>query len=130
MNTDNCYVHHSKTIGCREEGRTNKISDECELYKDYKHPAIKFSRHLSLLNHPNIRIDVIYEWDNKRAEYRMYTDDLRYKDKLEIVFDNDKNIFVIHRLDKIKEKWNLTHGISNNPLDKFLEYESEFEDDL
>jgi hypothetical protein len=93
---------------------------ECELYKDYKHPAIKFARYMKLVGHP-FKIDVIMEWDNKQEKYRMYTDDLKYGDKLEIVYSNDKCCYVIKSLKRIKEEWYKKQGISNDPFDKFME---------
>jgi len=75
-----------------------------------------------------MNIDVIYQWNDGNDSYKMYTDDLKYEDNLEIIFDVDKNCFVVKKLEKIKEKWNSDHGISNDPFDNFMEYEDGMQD--
>ena len=73
-------------------------------------------------------IDITYEWDENKKLYRMYTDSLKYGNKLEVVFGNDENCFVIKNLDKLKEKWNTDHDISNDPFDQLLELDNGMQD--
>jgi hypothetical protein len=68
-----------------------------------------FSRHLPLKNHPEVRIDVEFEMIDKPPYYRMWTDELKYGERLEILFDNQKQCFTIKDLDKLRKKWSKTH---------------------
>lgn len=92
------------------------------MYNNYPNHPIRCGNKINIKD-SNLKINVILEWSPTFKKYVMYTDDLKYGDKLEIVFDKIKNIYSIKNLEKIKEKWNKKHGISNNPLEIFLELE-------
>jgi hypothetical protein len=70
---------------------------------------IKCARALPLKNHPTFWIDVHYIFDEEIGKYRMYTDDTKYGERMEIIFDNEKQCFTIKNLDKLRKKWNETH---------------------
>ena len=72
-------------------------------------------------------IDITHEWD--KGKYKTFTNSIRYGNRLEIVFDIDRNYYVVKNLDKIKKEWNTAHGISNDPLDIFLASKA-IDDDL
>jgi len=63
-------------------------------------------------------VQVKYIFDNSTKKYRMYTDDLRYGDNLEVIFSNDK--FVIKDYYKIKERWLKKHGRNPKDLDNII----------
>ena len=64
---------------------------------------IWFARHLPI-HKGDFRIDVLYELYND-GSYRMYTDDLKYGDHLEIVFNDDKQMYSIKDLDKVRSEY-------------------------
>lgn len=47
-------------------------------------------------------IDIYYIWDPNWKEYRIFTDECKYGEMMEIVFSNQKQCFVIKDLDKYK----------------------------
>jgi len=69
----------------------------------------KSARELPLKNNPDFRIDVHYIHDGTRGGYRMYTDDTKYGEHKEIIFDKDKQYFVIRNIDRFRRRWNDTH---------------------
>jgi len=71
---------------------------------------IHFDKDGRKLSHYN-KMNILYIHDESRHEYRMYTDELRYGDFLEIAFDNKKQCFVVKDINRLKVEWNKEHGI-------------------
>lgn len=83
-----------------------------------------YSRHLPLKNHPEYRLDVEFELIDDSPYLRMWTDDLKYSDYLEIVFDNKKQCFVIKGIDKLRADWRKNHpdeDVIDDVFDEFTE---------
>ena len=62
---------------------------------------------------------VIYE----NGTYTMLTDDLKYRDDLEIIFDSNKQCFTIKNIDRLRLEWNERHSESVdsvNDLNDFI----------
>jgi hypothetical protein len=130
----------SKREWCR---KTSKESAEVllkqieQMKEDIKHrgikPAvppkedwyIKCARAIPLKNNPDFKVDVHYIFDEKQGKYRMYTDDTKYGERKEIIFDNKKQCFTIKNLNKLRKKWNKAHkdkvkGDEDEDFNKFI----------
>lgn len=77
-----------------------------------------FSREMKLKN-DNFKVDVLYEIDDS-GKCRLYTDDLKYKQKCEIIFDKDIQCFTIKGLDNLRTEWRKTYP-EENVLDRVFE---------
>lgn len=86
---------------------------------EYEKDGIWFSRHLKLKN-SDFKIDVLFELIDKPPYYKMYTDDLKYGDHLEIIFDNKKQCFTIKGLDNLRAEWRKNHP-EDNVIDDVFE---------
>jgi len=88
-----------------------------------------FSRHLKLKN-ADFKIDVLFELIDKPPYYRMFTDDLKYGDHLEIIFDGktrkgqvcSKQCFVIKNIDRLRAEWRKNHSEYNVIDDVFDDF--------
>lgn len=104
--------------------------NEEPIGKIYPKNNYVFSRHLPLKNHPEFRIDVEFEMTDKSPYFRMWTDDLKYGDHLEIVFDGktkrgqkcSKQCFVIKDIDRLRAEWRRNHPEENVINDVFKEF--------
>jgi len=92
-----------------------------------KHPAIKSAGELRIKG-TNIYIDVIRDWSKTDKSYRMYTDDLKYENKMRIIWDSNSNCYTVAGLKSARDKWNKDHNIKEpNPFEEFLELTEEDE---
>ncbi len=100
-------------------GKTCKYTDVPDYIKElnknpieieYKNDDYWFSRHLKLENN-DFRIDVLFEI-NSDGTYRMYTDDLKYGEHLEIIYDKDIGMFNVKGIKKLRDEWKRNHGES------------------
>ena len=71
---------------------------------EYQKDGWWFSKHLKLKN-ADFKIDVLLELIDKSPYYRMWTDDLKYGEHLEIIFSNKKQCFTIKDIDKLLDNW-------------------------
>ena len=54
-------------------------------------------------------IDITYEWHKPTRKYRMFTDELKYGDHLEIVCDKRNQNYTVKYLDKLRAEWRKKH---------------------
>lgn len=88
---------------------------------EYQKDGIWFARHLKWMN-TDFRIDVLFEFMDKPPYYRMFTDDLKYGDHLEIIFDKEKQCYTIKELDKLRAEWRKNHpdeSVNDDIFDEF-----------
>ena len=52
---------------------------------------------------------------------RMFTNDLKYGNHLEIVFSNDAQCYIVKDLNNIKSRWLKKHGKSTKDVDRSVE---------
>lgn len=88
-----------------------------------EHPTYKLAHELKVANSDR-RIDIYLEYDEGLKKYRTFTDELKYGDHLEVIFNKETNMYTIRDLDKLRKKWKMAHGEPTDPLEIFRdEYE-------
>ncbi|MCK5635979.1 MAG: hypothetical protein KAH91_01055 [Thermoplasmatales archaeon] len=99
LDIDKVKAHEEYLHGCYRDLVPRKPKSK-KSKPVLKHKYL-YGKHLPLHNNPNVKIDVEYHiWSDEI--YRMYTDDLKYGDHLEIVFNND---YTIKYLDKVRSEY-------------------------
>jgi len=100
-NLDEVKKHEEYLHGCYRD-----INPRIPKSKKSSRPILKnsiwFARHLKLHN-VDFKIDVLYEIYSD-SSYRMFTDDLKYGPRQEIIFDNNTQMFTIKDIDKLREE--------------------------
>ena len=92
------------------------------MIKEYVKDGYLFSRHLKIKN-SDFRIYVLYEKDSS-GRYRMFTDDLKYGEHLEIFYDNKQQMYTIKNLDSLRAEWRKNHpgeNVIDNVIENFVE---------
>jgi hypothetical protein len=99
---DDVRRHEEYLHGCFRDRvtRTSKKKKTKPVLKD----RICFARHLPVNGNKDTKLDVLYELYSD-GSYRMYTDDLKYGEHLEIVYDDVKGMFTIKGLEGLREEW-------------------------
>lgn len=103
---DEVKSHEEYLHGCFRDINPRKVRSKKS--KPKLKESIWFARHLPLHN-GDFRIDVLYEIYSD-GSYKMYTDDLKYGDHLEIVYDSDKQMFTIKNLAKLRQEYYRKQG--------------------
>jgi hypothetical protein len=70
----------------------------------------------------NINIEVMYIWDKRRQEYRLFTNELKYGDFIELIFESKtpkdkkcaRQCYTVKNLDKLKKQWRKEHPDDKN----------------
>ena len=55
-------------------------------------------------------IEIYFESDKKKGGYKIFTDELKYGDHLEVVFSDTKQCYVVKGLIALKRKWYKQHN--------------------
>lgn len=78
------------------------------------------------IKNSSLKLVVKYVVTNE-GELRMFTDDLKYGDNLEVVFDKKQQTYTVKNLEKLRKQWNETHAES---VESTIELESFCEGDV
>lgn len=82
------------------------------------------ARELKIKN-DEFKIDILYEI-KEGGVYRRFTNDLKYGDRQEIIFDNKNQCYTIKHLDKLRAEWRIVHPkgkVIENMFEMFKEVE-------
>jgi len=63
-------------------------------------------------------IDIVYEWDSNQHKYRIFTDELKYGNHIEII-ENINGDYEVKNLEKLRRDWNSKYNIKPSGDDVF-----------
>jgi hypothetical protein len=100
-NLEEVKRHEEHLHGCYRDKvtRTTKSTKPKPTLKE----SIWFARHLPIRG-TNFKIDVLYEFYSD-GSYKMFTDDLKYGDHLEIVYDKSIGMYNVKNISKLREEY-------------------------
>jgi len=104
--------HEAKMHGCFRDKNPRHPSVKSEQLKTRpKGPPSedRILKRADVFKVGDIGICVTYEWDDKIEKYRMYTDDLKYRDHLEIVEKEGLKEFGIKDIENLREEYKNRH---------------------
>ena len=94
-------IKHEEEIHGYFRNKNNKQKNE-PIEDKPKHPDV--AGKLKVYN-KDMLIDIIYKWNNKTAEYDMFTDETKYGNDIKIIWDNDNNRFKLCNIKKLRKDW-------------------------
>jgi len=102
------HTIYNKYYGGNKKQRKLKPFDPKKVYdkvREGKLPSHKCYIDQMIVKDTNQAIEIMYIWDKDRKLYRIYTNDLKYGDFIELVFDNKLQRYRPNNYQSLKDNW-------------------------